>query len=188
MRWGTPHTQNTPQSPVRSKPPSLPNFSKSVKILEAQSGRLGDMYSDLPSLMKWANRLALAGAWSAGSYAGIAALTYSPVTISEAQPDWWLPTWATLMLAGCLGALFAVVSGRNRVEEVSSWVASAGAFAYVSTVWSLVLDGAVTRSTQASFITMAFFFILSRALTAWAHNYRVRKVATSAINLSEGRS
>jgi len=146
------------------------------------------MYSDLPAFMKWANRIVLAGAWASGTYAGFMALVHPPVTISESQPDWVLPTWATLMILGSLGAFFAVLAGRNRVEEVSAWFAAAGAIAYVSTVWSFVLDGETTRSTQASFITMAFFFILSRALTAWAHNYRVRKVATSSITLPEGRA
>lgn len=139
------------------------------------------MYSDLPPLLKWVNRLTLAGAWAFGGFGGFYALSHPPTTILSVQPVWMSVMWGILVMVGSTIAAMGVITGKNRVEESAAWFSGAGTVAYVLTLWGLVLSGETTRATQASLMTALLMFILSRALTTGAHNYRLRKVATAAI-------
>lgn len=129
---------------------------------------------NLPPRWRTTLRLLRALVYVAVTYAGLAALLWTPRTIAGALGVSITYSWAVLAIAGAGLALVGLIRDAYRLEWVAVWFAAAGTSAYAVTVWSLVATEAATRQTQAAVCTGLTLALLVRAAELSAHAAKLR--------------
>lgn len=127
----------------------------------------------------------LALAYAATAWAGIAALIWTPTTITSAIGILVTYSWATLAVLGGSVGVWAVARDQWRTERWSAPLAVGGAVTYAVAVWSLVITETSGRAAQASWITVVALLLIYRVLEVWAAASRDR--ATYDAQRRQGR-
>lgn len=102
------------------------------------------------------------------AYASLAAsawgaLFYTPVGPSEVASRHAFYVWGALCLVSSLICMFASFKHRWRLEGLFVWIVGGSLSIYVSTVWSLFVQGP-TRLTQAGAVTAVLVFLVIRGV------------------------
>lgn len=129
----------------------------------------------------------LALAYSATTWAGLAALIWTPRTIQGAIGLAITYGWATLAITGGATGIWAVTRDRWRIERWSAPLAAGGAFTYAVAVWSLVITETSGRAAQAAWVTVVALMLTYRALEVWAVASRDRIVQDAVNRRDQGR-
>lgn len=119
-------------------------------------------------------RLGRTATYAALMLAGLAAMFLTPTTIASETGHTVTYAWAAAVIIGALGAGAGTLTGRYRWEWVAIWPLTGGIVVYATTIWGLILQGEVTRSAQALFITSVAAMLVRRGLELAAHAYRLR--------------
>lgn len=136
------------------------------------------MLSTIPKRYSVPIHAAVSAAWIFAALSGLGAIVLSPLTIVSKLGEIVLYGCGAVTAAASLLAAFGVVANRYRIEWAASWFAACGLSPYAVTLWWLVFSGEWTRLTQASVVSAAILFMVSRALYCAAHAAKLRAIHT----------
>ena len=134
------------------------------------------MLSIYPRRYRISLRIALVAAWLFAAIGGFGMIVLSPLTIVSELGGIAIYAAGAIGLAFSLIATWGVAVDRYRFEWAPAWMAASGFSVYGATLWWLVFSGEWTRLTQASVVTAAILFMMSRALFCAAHAARLRSL------------
>lgn len=132
------------------------------------------MFSALPRKYQILVRVSLSVAWVFVALGGVGTVFFSPLTIASEMGLRVMYALGGMSVIAAMSAMFGVAAGYYRVEWSAAWFAAAGFSAYAITLWWLVFTGETTRLTQASIVSAAIMFMVTRALFCAAHAAKLR--------------
>lgn len=132
------------------------------------------MFSGLPRKYQIYVRTSLSAAWGFVTLGGLAAVFHSPFTIVSELGTLVVYGWGLLTMVCAFVAGLGIALNRYRLEWAAAWFAASGLSVYAITLWWLVFTGETTRLTQASIVSAATLFMVTRALFCAAHAAKLR--------------
>ncbi|OZD23807.1 hypothetical protein CH253_08060 [Rhodococcus sp. 06-156-3C] len=96
------------------------------------------------------------------SFAGAAALTVPPVTITAVIGEFMMTVLGILLLVGGLVAGVSSYLYRWLFEYVALYAIGAGVGIYITALWSITVDDSLSRLMQTILITTVAGFLLQR--------------------------
>lgn len=118
--------------------------------------------------LKLGERSIRTGAYWMIAVAGLASLVRTPVTIQAALGSTMVTVWGVFLLAGGLAAAIAATAERWLYELPAIPIVITGLGLYLVALWSITIDGEITRLTQTSLITGYALHLVARGVQLFA--------------------
>lgn len=129
-------------------------------------------------------RIARAVAYLAFAAAGLAVLTWPPVSYSGVS-TWLTITWGLLLLGPGLAAAGGVLLRRYAWEWVASWLLAAGLSIYALLSWGTVVDS-LGNAPRALILTAAATMFVARGIQMGLEDRRARLAVLATREVRSG--